>query len=502
MKSVIFKLLAICFFCATSAHGQKMSSLPSPAPKSEISIHAGGGLSTLNYRLSQGKQSQGFGGNFGVDYTFFLGKHFGIATGAGVSLCNASVRLDGVLSRIPELIDEDGDQYELRTSFINYTERQQAIFFRIPIMVHFRTTGRISFYAQAGAVLNIPVSSRYEVNNATLSNTAYYPLYDVSLTSPSFMGLGDFPDRNTRDKLSLKTIVSASAEVGVRWQLKNPAWAFYTGVYADYGLNDALKGGRDKEILRQNAATPDEFTTNSVLSSRHAPQSSFTGKVSLMSVGLKVWISFGLLHSGNRQQAAEADVALEAQRQHEAAEIQRRQVAEAQRQQEIAEVQQQREAAEAEVARQQAIAEQQEIAEAQQQREAVEAQRQHEAAETEVRFATLKQEVESPIEGFRPNQTSLTDEQKSALAQKIALLKEYPDLHVVCEGHTCDLGSEEVNLRVGKLRAEVAKKYLVEQGIAENRISIVSKGFKEPLVQGTDEASRVKNRRIVIKIEN
>jgi outer membrane protein OmpA-like peptidoglycan-associated protein len=213
-----------------------------------------------------------------------------------------------------------------------------------------------------------------------------------------------------------------------------------------------------------------------------------------------------VLPSGNRKQATKADAALEAQRQHEAAETQRRQTTEEQRQREAAEEQRQREMAEAQQQREAAeaeaeIARQQEIAE-QQRREAAEAQRQQEIAENEARFTTLKKEIESPMEGFRPNQTSLTDEQKSALAEKIALLKEHPDLRVICEGHTCDLGSEEVNLRIGKLRAEVAKKYLVEQGIDETRISVVSKGFKEPLVSGTDNASREKNRRVVIKIED
>jgi outer membrane protein OmpA-like peptidoglycan-associated protein len=491
MKSIIFKFLVACFFCGASVYvyGQTPSSLFSQKSSNrEISFHAGSGLSTFSYRLSQGKLSQGFGGNLGVDYTCFVSKHFGVGTGVGMSLHNASVRLDDIQSRIIGLIDEDGDEYELRTSFINYTERQRTVFFRIPVMLHYRTGGRHSFYAQAGGVLHIPVSTRYEANNAAILNEAYYPLYDVSLSSPAFMGLGHFADRNIGDKLSLKPVITGSAEIGVRWRLNNPAWSLYTGAYVDYGLNDALKGGHDREILQQNASLPAEFTTNSVLSSRYAPHSAFADKVSLVAVGLKVRIAVETLSFGKRKQVAEAETEIEEQQQREIAEAQQQAKVEAE-QQAKAEAEQQAKAE----------AQQQAKVEAEQQAK-VKAEQQRKAAEAEAHFVAVKQQVEAPTEEYRMNQTELTKNQKTELAEKIALLKEYPELHLICEGHTCDLGSEEVNLRVGKLRAEAAKKYLVEQGIEESRISVVSKGFKEPLVTGTDEESRKKNRRVVVKI--
>jgi len=67
-------------------------------------------------------------------------------------------------------------------------------------------------------------------------------------------------------------------------------------------------------------------------------------------------------------------------------------------------------------------------------------------------------------------------------------------------GHTDDIGTPEDNLALSQRRAEAVKKYLVDGGIDASRIETDGKGEAEPLVPGTDNASRAKNRRIVFDI--
>lgn len=89
---------------------------------------------------------------------------------------------------------------------------------------------------------------------------------------------------------------------------------------------------------------------------------------------------------------------------------------------------------------------------------------------------------------------------KPLLDDAIAKLKKFPGVRVKIVGHTDDIGTPEDNLILSKNRAESVKKYLVDGGIDASRIETDGKGEAEPLVPGTDNASRAKNRRIVFDI--
>jgi outer membrane protein OmpA-like peptidoglycan-associated protein len=89
---------------------------------------------------------------------------------------------------------------------------------------------------------------------------------------------------------------------------------------------------------------------------------------------------------------------------------------------------------------------------------------------------------------------------KPLLDDVVTKLKKFPGLRVRIVGHTDDIGTPEDNLELSKRRAAAVKKYLVDGGIDESRIETDGKGEDEPLVIGTDDASRAKNRRIVFDI--
>ncbi|MEN3046886.1 MAG: OmpA family protein [Candidatus Hydrothermales bacterium] len=62
------------------------------------------------------------------------------------------------------------------------------------------------------------------------------------------------------------------------------------------------------------------------------------------------------------------------------------------------------------------------------------------------------------------------------LKSNAELLKLYPEVSIVIEGHTCDIGTEEYNMGLGERRAKAARDYLIKLGIDPARISIVSYG--------------------------
>jgi outer membrane protein OmpA-like peptidoglycan-associated protein len=118
------------------------------------------------------------------------------------------------------------------------------------------------------------------------------------------------------------------------------------------------------------------------------------------------------------------------------------------------------------------------------------------AAITEQETAT----VSKPMSFEKIGQTAVPAQLKSHLDSVAAILLQYPYLRVDIVGHTCDIGSEKRNLRIGEERAQAVAAYLQEKGVAANRIDTRTAGESTPLVPNTSEANRQVNRRVTILI--
>ncbi len=65
----------------------------------------------------------------------------------------------------------------------------------------------------------------------------------------------------------------------------------------------------------------------------------------------------------------------------------------------------------------------------------------------------------------------------------------------VIEGNCDERGSNEYNMSLGDQRAIIIRNYLVQSGIAANRIQTRSYGEEKPAVEGHDEGAWARNRR-------
>ena len=90
---------------------------------------------------------------------------------------------------------------------------------------------------------------------------------------------------------------------------------------------------------------------------------------------------------------------------------------------------------------------------------------------------------------------TLDDQNKDLLKANAQILKDKTTIKIQIEGH-CDVrGGIQYNLALGEKRANAVKKFLVDQGINADRISLISFGKEKLLDQGDTEAAHAKNRR-------
>jgi OOP family OmpA-OmpF porin len=85
---------------------------------------------------------------------------------------------------------------------------------------------------------------------------------------------------------------------------------------------------------------------------------------------------------------------------------------------------------------------------------------------------------------------------------KIAeVMKQYPAINVVIEGHTDSLGSEKANIQLSSKRADAVKAKLVEMGVDSARIRTIGYGFSKPVATNATAAGRKLNRRVEAAVE-
>jgi peptidoglycan-associated lipoprotein len=89
----------------------------------------------------------------------------------------------------------------------------------------------------------------------------------------------------------------------------------------------------------------------------------------------------------------------------------------------------------------------------------------------------------------------LRSDAEEILKQNAAWIAANPTARVEIEGHCDDIGSDEYNLALGAKRAQIAKEFLLTQGISDDRLVTISYGKEAPACFERNEDCRIKNRR-------
>jgi outer membrane protein OmpA-like peptidoglycan-associated protein len=101
---------------------------------------------------------------------------------------------------------------------------------------------------------------------------------------------------------------------------------------------------------------------------------------------------------------------------------------------------------------------------------------------------------------FETGKATLKDESFQQLNNVITFLKDNPSVKLEISGHTDNVGSLSLNMRLSEARAKAVVAYLVENGIEKSRLTYKGYGPHQPVASNKTADGRSLNRRVEFKI--
>jgi outer membrane protein OmpA-like peptidoglycan-associated protein len=101
---------------------------------------------------------------------------------------------------------------------------------------------------------------------------------------------------------------------------------------------------------------------------------------------------------------------------------------------------------------------------------------------------------------FDFDRSTLRPEALRLLDDAVTTLRANPDLNLVIEGHTCNIGTAEYNLALGERRAASVRDYLLSRGVGTGRLEVRSYGEERPRHDNSREETRRLNRRAALVV--
>jgi outer membrane protein OmpA-like peptidoglycan-associated protein len=103
---------------------------------------------------------------------------------------------------------------------------------------------------------------------------------------------------------------------------------------------------------------------------------------------------------------------------------------------------------------------------------------------------------------FEFNRAELSPKDRELLARIAGILITAHDYTISVNGHTDDVGTAAYNKALSERRAQAVRDYLVQAGLSPDILSVTGHGKSLPLVPGSSDAARAKNRRVELAIAN
>jgi outer membrane protein OmpA-like peptidoglycan-associated protein len=86
------------------------------------------------------------------------------------------------------------------------------------------------------------------------------------------------------------------------------------------------------------------------------------------------------------------------------------------------------------------------------------------------------------------------------LNEAAKILNENPNVRIAVEGHTDAIGSDAYNEQLSLRRADAVFRYLVNHGIAPDRMQVTGYGKRRPVASNETDTGRAQNRRVELHV--
>lgn len=425
------------------------------ASRHEVGVTAGGGLN-IPAKADEAGGGHLPGWHVGAAYDFRLNRHWAVGTGTELS----SWRMETTNSAwwpTPNAVDKDGETYEHRTYLDNIVERQKLLLLDIPLRLTFRTlpSRPLRLEASAWGGLSISTQSRFETRGGTIRTEGFYPQYNALLYDMPINGFYTSDDRHGGQIDMKKCALAVGAAVGIARKISQTV-SIGLKAYARYTLTDINKVDDrrqyDPDCMRADGYTDARynsiFETSALRSARPA----------LVGVAATVKLSLGRKSRAARTGVAQREFVSEKPLAPLRPHVDTRDHAGDLR------------------------------------------------AHLRPTSRTLRTEemqrlidqagaIRFGLDGATLDDTSATV--ATSIAELLVRNGEF-DIHII--GHTCDIGTDAANKRVGLRRAQSVADALTKAGVEPSRISLSSAGASKPIASNSTEPGRQANRRVEIAV--
>lgn len=101
---------------------------------------------------------------------------------------------------------------------------------------------------------------------------------------------------------------------------------------------------------------------------------------------------------------------------------------------------------------------------------------------------------------FAYKSAELGEGSEPTLERILELLRQHPEVQLVIEAHTDDIGSRAYNIDLSQQRAQRVEAYLQDHGIGPDRLIPVGHGKNQPIASNKTEEGRSQNRRVEFRL--
>ena len=271
-----------------------------------IGLYIGSGMNSLLYTPDSGSFRPGLGGQVGIQYMHFFGKHFGFGIGAQYGVYNAYAKYNVTLQSDMLITHPSNNwNYYPRNVYDNLTEHQMVSTLSVPVELYFRAPmgDKWAFLLGLGAQFDKTFHAKYAVTDGQYETQGYFPVTNVTyrnLPDYGFRVYTDRPEGNVEDVKDWG--ISLIADLGFNVALGNH-WGLYMGIYGGYGLTnlyDTVNSGNALLTIDPSDVTKIDYNST-IASSR-------IDAFRLISAGVKLGINFGWdCHSGKSSKSGNDD---------------------------------------------------------------------------------------------------------------------------------------------------------------------------------------------------